>query len=114
MRRERPLFVWIAIAATALHALWPLIAQAGPATLVPVCTVSGITHYIELPRGNTPADSHQDHCALCVTGPALPEHAVVPMLDFLSHAAPDSRQPEAIVFATVEADARAPPFLPMV
>ena len=41
---------WLAILAVALNALWPLIAQARPKNvlLVPVCTVEGVTHYMEL------------------------------------------------------------------
>jgi hypothetical protein len=66
----RRLATWLAILAMALQALWPLIAQARPATLVPVCTVGGVTHYVEVPVGGSPADSQHEHCALCVTGSA--------------------------------------------
>jgi hypothetical protein len=66
---------WLAALAMALNALWPLLAQAKPhgaSTLVPVCTVDGTTHYIELPTGKAPLDEqsakHQDHCAFCVFG----------------------------------------------
>jgi hypothetical protein len=57
--------------AMALHALWPLIAQAKPSsvTLLPVCTVGGVTHYFELKGGDTPLEkrsaSQHDHCAFC-------------------------------------------------
>src|SRR5258705_6302340 len=65
---------WIAIAAMALQALWPLLAQAKPkdAVLVPVCTVQGVTHYIELPSNGTPVEQHaasqHDHCSFCSFG----------------------------------------------
>jgi hypothetical protein len=58
----------------ALQALWPLLAQAKPrsSVLVPVCTVQGVTHYIELPSGKTPAEEqaagHHQHCAFCSFG----------------------------------------------
>lgn len=61
---------WLAILAMALQALWPLIAQARPATLVSVCSAGGVTHQIELPDGDSP---RAGHCPLCVIGapPAL-------------------------------------------
>ena len=46
-------------------------AQAKPrsVTLVPICTVEGVTRYLELAAGNTPLEKqsseHQDHCAFC-------------------------------------------------
>ena len=55
----------------ALQALWPLLAQARPrsVTLVPVCTVDGVTHYLELKAGETPLEkrtaSNHEHCAFC-------------------------------------------------
>lgn len=57
----------------ALHALWPLLAQAKPqqgALLVPVCTVGGTTHYVELPAGKAPAGEYAppQHCKLCTFG----------------------------------------------
>jgi hypothetical protein len=65
---------WLAVVAMALQALWPLLAQAKPSSsvLVPVCTVQGVTHYIELPSGKTPAEeqaaAHHEHCAFCSFG----------------------------------------------
>jgi len=62
---------WVAAMAMALHALWPLIVQAKPSsvTLVPVCTVGGVTHYFELKAGDTPLEkrsaSQHEHCAFC-------------------------------------------------
>jgi hypothetical protein len=58
----------------ALQAFWPLLAQAKPRSvaLVPVCTVEGVTHYLELPAGKTPGGkgsaAHFEHCALCTLG----------------------------------------------
>ena len=69
--RARRLSAWAAILAMALQALWPLLAQAKPrsVTLVPVCTVGGVTHYFELKNGETPLEkrsaSHHEHCAFC-------------------------------------------------
>ena len=65
---------WLALLAIALHAFWPLVAQAKPrsAILVPVCTIDGITHFLELAAGKTPAEersaAQHDHCTLCVFG----------------------------------------------
>jgi hypothetical protein len=72
---RRRLTAWLAIVALALHALWPLLAHAKPASathLVPVCTIEGVTHYVELAGGGPPADerssSYHEHCKLCVFG----------------------------------------------
>src|SRR5476651_417720 len=74
LRRNR-LAAWLAVLAMALQAFWPLLAQARPriaGELVPVCTVEGVTHYLELPAGKSPLDersaSHGEHCKLCVFG----------------------------------------------
>ena len=74
----------------ALQGLWPLIAQAKPAApslLLPVCSVDGVTHYIELAPSEAPLDersaAHHEHCQLCVFGSdrvaALPA-ASIPVL----------------------------------
>ena len=74
MRHRSPVAVYLAILAIALQALWPLLAQAKPknALLVPVCTVQGVTHYIELPANGTPVEEHaasqHDHCSFCSFG----------------------------------------------
>ncbi len=83
----------LALLAMGLQASWPLLALANPGPqsmlLVPLCTVDGATHYIEIPVGGdrprkngTPG--HSGHCALCVTaseragaGPPLAVAAVV-------------------------------------
>ena len=65
----------LAMFAMALSALWPLIAQAKPrvpGAQVPVCTIEGITHYVELPATDTPVEqrssAHHEHCKMCVFG----------------------------------------------
>jgi|SRR6185436_3965669 hypothetical protein len=69
----------LAMFAMALSALWPLISQAKPrvpGTQVPVCTIEGITHYVELPAPDTPVEqrssSHHEHCKMCVFGAERP------------------------------------------
>ena len=72
--RRRSIGVYLAVLAMALNALWPLLAQAKPSsvTLVPVCTVQGVTHYIELPGGNSPLEqkssAQHEHCSYCSFG----------------------------------------------
>jgi hypothetical protein len=74
MRHRSPIAVYLAVLAIALQALWPLLAQAKPKNvlLVPVCTVQGVTHYIELPSSGTPVEEHaasqHDHCSFCSLG----------------------------------------------
>ena len=53
----------------ALQALWPAIAQARPANsiLVPICSMDGTRHEIELPLGKT-RDDGSEHCKLCIFG----------------------------------------------
>jgi hypothetical protein len=83
----RRLGKWLAILAITLNAAWPLIATAKPKSvhLVPLCTVEGVTHYIELPGGTTPldksADAHHDHCSFCFLGMGglLPAHTDIPL-----------------------------------
>ena len=65
----------IAMLAMALQALWPLIAQAKPdipGMQVPVCTIDGITHYVELPSPDSPVEkssaAHHEHCKMCMFG----------------------------------------------
>lgn len=59
----------------ALNVLWPLIAQAkpkAPGLPVPLCTIDGVTHYLDLPAGKSPlegrSNAHHEHCQLCVFG----------------------------------------------
>src|SRR5436305_11994725 len=78
---------WLAILAIALHAAWPLLANARPKSvhLVPLCTVEGITHYLEVPGGTTPLDestnAHQEHCSFCFLGVGglVPSHVQTPL-----------------------------------
>jgi len=84
MRLKR-LGSWLAILAIALQAAWPLVAAARPraVALVPLCTVDGVTHYLEVPVGKTLLDDstagHHDHCAFCSLGVGglLSSHAEV-------------------------------------
>ncbi|HEX5476903.1 MAG TPA: DUF2946 domain-containing protein [Burkholderiales bacterium] len=73
-RRSRSVAAWFAFLAIVLQSAWPLLAQAKPASvaLVPLCSVAGVTHYVEVPLGGSPADEqqarHSDHCAFCFLG----------------------------------------------
>ena len=79
---------WLAVLAITLNAAWPLLANARPKSVhvVPLCTVEGITHYLEVPGGTTPldksADSHHDHCSFCFLGAGglLASHVEVPFV----------------------------------
>jgi hypothetical protein len=77
---KRPVAAWLAIVALALHALWPLIAQAKPrsVTLVPICTVAGETHYLQLETGKGDPP-HEEHCQLCPMG-SVALHAAAEVL----------------------------------
>jgi hypothetical protein len=99
MSRPRRLPAYLAILAIALQALWPLLAQAKPknVVLVPVCTVQGVTHYIELPKGNAPVEqktaSQHDHCSFCTGGGdriALAANPADPLLLKVASSAPRS------------------------
>jgi hypothetical protein len=64
---------WLAVLAIALQAAWPLLVSAKPRSvaLVPLCTVDGVTHFVEVPTGKAPSgesSSHGDHCAFCFVG----------------------------------------------
>ena len=114
---------WLAIVAIALHAAWPLLANARPKSvhLVPLCTVEGVTHFIEVPGGTTPLDqsanAHHDHCAFCFLGAGglLPSH-----VDVLRSPAIGAERVELGVGALphsaplVLLGARAPPLSPVV
>ena len=105
---------WLAILAMALNALWPLIAQAKPVNLVPVCTVGGVTHYVEVPGAPAPADSQHDHCSFCFTGAALPGADPVEPCAAFTFVNPNAAAFSSRTFFAVNADARAPPVLPVV
>ncbi len=72
---------WLGVAAIALQVALPLLAGALPRSvaLVPLCTVDGIAHYVEVPTGKSPVDDssgHAGHCPLCCLG-----HAAAPLGD---------------------------------
>ena len=92
-----------AIFAIALQALWPLLAQAKPTVSgerVPVCTIEGITHYVELPSVDTPVEkrsaAHHEHCKTCVFGAEKLAVAVSPAPQAALAVAADA--PRASVF----------------
>jgi len=114
---------WLAILAIALNAAWPLIASAKPKSvhLVPLCTVEGVTHYIEVPGGTTPLDqsanTHHDHCSFCSLGMGglLPAHVDVSLVpasgaDRAVSVVEDSPRSAPLLIL----GARAPPFSPVV
>jgi len=114
---------WLAILAITLNAAWPLIASAKPKSvhLVPLCTVEGVTHYIEVPGGTTPLDqsanTHHDHCAFCFLGLAglVPSHVDVSLPATTNSdrvAVGEQDSPRSAVLIVL--GARAPPFSPVV
>ena len=118
----RRLGTWLAILAITLQAAWPVLANARPRglTLVPLCTLDGVTHYLEVPTGKTPledsASGHHQHCSFCSLGAhalthshALPR-AVEPFAERASALVLAPRAREALLFS----DARAPPVFPVV
>lgn len=119
MSRPRRLSTYLAILAIALQALWPLLAQAKPknVVLVPVCTVQGVTHYIELPKGNAPVEqkaaSQHDHCSFCSFGGeriALPaSRTEFPVLVAASSAPRSAGSPSLESQKHLHARPRAPP-----
>jgi hypothetical protein len=121
-RRSFP--AWLAILAISLQAAWPLVAQAKPRQpghLVPLCTVDGVTHYVEIPGGKAPLEQRSatfhEHCKLCAFGAerlaAVPPAAPAPMrvarvaLVVAAHAP----RVHLAVHCDSPADARAPPSL---
>ena len=62
------LTAWLAVAAMALNALWPLLAHAGPAEFsAPVCTTSATAEFTS-PAGTLPAPPaklNAPHCPFC-------------------------------------------------
>ena len=120
--RVRRLGTWLAILAITLQAAWPVLANAKPSgvTLVPLCTVDGVTHYLEVPTGKAPLDDtasvHHEHCSFCSVGAnalvhshALP-HAVAPIAERACAPVLTSRAGEAPLVS----HARAPPVFPVV
>jgi hypothetical protein len=114
----RKLGTWLGIVALALQLAWPLLVSAKPksVTLVPLCTVDGVTHYLEVPTGKTPLDEssahHGDHCPLCFLGHAAALTGGVRPLAGLAAAAdrPRSALPLFAPWTVVLGrDARGPP-----
>jgi len=98
---------WLATLAIALYALWPLVSQAKPRTagpLVPVCTVEGVTHYIELPAGKSPLDekskAQHEHCSFCFSGgdraALASEPDATPLAETSADAGPLTAEPLAV------------------
>jgi hypothetical protein len=118
--RARRLGTWLAILAITLQAAWPLLANARlrGVTLVPLCTVDGVTHYLEVPTGKDSSESsaHGDHCPLCFVGErvALPANFAPPIL---LEASPDDLvgRPQALFSTSLRSGpgARAPPYSPL-
>ena len=113
----RKLGTWLGIAAIALQVALPLLAGALPRSvaLVPLCTVDGVTHYLEVPTGKSPlheSAGHAGHCPLCcASGAALA--GARPVLALPGAAPADRFVPEAAPPAEASPGARwarAPPF----
>jgi hypothetical protein len=115
---------WLAILAISLQAAWPLIAQAKPRQpghLVPLCTVDGVTHYLEIPGGKAPVEQRSatfhEHCTLCVFGAerlaAVPPAALPPLRVARVALVVVAQAPKLhfAVHSDSPGDARAPPFL---
>lgn len=123
-RRRRRIALFLASVAIGLQALWPLLAQAKPgsATLVPVCTVEGVTHYIELPAANTPLEerssSSHEHCAFCmlaadrISCPSAAESWLLVAADISSVVLVSLPAPRMQLLARSPGRPRAPPVIP--
>ncbi|MGQ0512080.1 MAG: DUF2946 family protein [Betaproteobacteria bacterium] len=111
-----------AMLALVLQALWPLVSQAASrerTELVPLCTVDGITHFLELKLGKTPLEKrtalHGEHCKLCVFGAdrlaVLPPPVAVALLVDLPAAMPSVASATLLPdsFSHPPAQPRAPP-----
>ena len=102
----------------ALQALWPIVAQARPrdAISVPVCSVDGTSHSIELAPGKGPTGKSYEHCKLCVLGADRP--LVSSAAPSLLSRSPDVKQEKFVETSVSHPDLstaslarpRAPPF----
>ncbi len=120
-RSLRRLAALAALLALTLQALWPLLSHARPSDrslLVPVCTVDGTTHYLEIKSGETPLDErsaqHGEHCKFCVLGDGKDVVLLAPdLLSFLSkgHSKANAETPKAshLQATLISARPRAPP-----
>jgi hypothetical protein len=63
-----------AMSGIALQALLPAIVQAAPkdSISVPICSVDGTRHEIQLPLGNKQTEKSAEHCKLCLLGTDKP------------------------------------------
>jgi len=65
---------YVAVFTLAIQALAPLLAQlqARSTVLLPLCSVDGATHYVEVPLGADPLKQRtpggHEHCSLCTLG----------------------------------------------
>jgi hypothetical protein len=109
----RKLGSWLAVLALALQASWPLLVAAKPraVTLVPLCTVDGVTHYLEVPTGDTPAGASHQHCSFCfLGGAAAPSHRPLPLAaEAYGEELPPVATPVVPPPFFTSQDARAPP-----
>lgn len=114
---------WLAIAAMAFNALWPLLAQARPAAppaLLEICTAAGV-RLAEGAVGHEPVDGAErhlkPHCALCSVGadkaPAVAPvvHAVWQSIFAYTQTFPSPAEPLWLDRFFTAAQPRAPPFL---
>jgi hypothetical protein len=104
-----------AVFALSLQALWPLLAQAQPATqtlLVPLCGVEGGSHSIDIKTGKK--DAAGEHCKLCLLGdgkdaaPFAPVHSPF-LLETSSNAHPRPVEASLRLAPSSPAQPRAPP-----
>jgi hypothetical protein len=105
----------VALLAITLQALWPLLAQArprDPSLQVPICTVDGSAHFIDLDTGKTVP---HEHCKLCLMGtdkaleaPAVPGLQVAERRDQSVDGSASSFSPAPLC---VSARPRAPPVI---
>jgi hypothetical protein len=107
--------IWLGIAAIVLQTAWPLLARALPPSvaLVPLCTVDGVQHYVEIPTGkDLPASVHGDHCPLCCAGGTALAGQVSPLVSAEPRAAERFvHRSDASPTSSPGAEwARAPPF----
>jgi len=121
MRIRSRTAAWLALAAMALNAFWPLLANAKPSTpALPseICSATGLQHGI----GGAPADSpHKSvrptHCSLCPFGAervsAMPfaKHVLLSPLPTRAQPAAHSDAPRPEAAFHPAAPARAPPLL---
>jgi hypothetical protein len=115
----RKLGTWLGIAAIVLQIGLPLVAGSLPKSvaLVPLCTVDGVTHYVEVPTGKDLPDTvHGDHCPFCCTGGTALAAQARPLVSAAAPAAErfDQRSDASPTSLPAAEWARAPPLFPVV